>query len=107
MKPGKELDALIAEKVTGWKPSGLLGKDHKYAVKEFYEPPHYSTDIAAAWEVVDKIAPLDDFRLAFRNGEWFAEFSSMINQFAQAGTAPHAICLAALKAVSPLNGDEK
>ena len=39
MKPGRELDELVAKKVMGY----------KYKVLE------YSTDIAAAWEVVEKM----------------------------------------------------
>lgn len=59
MKPGRELDALIAEKVMRWNrehdecglPPGVYGSDN---IQPF---PHYSTDISAAWEVVEKICP--------------------------------------------------
>ena len=71
--------------------------------------PHYSTDIAAAWELVEKLntAPfLCDFYLD-RNadwedgepGSWCAEFGPDLHHKAFARTAPLAICLAALKAV--------
>lgn len=41
MKPGRELDQLIADKITTWKGSYIL--------------PHYSIDITAAWDVIRKI----------------------------------------------------
>ena len=128
MKPGRELDALVAEKVMGWKP--LLGpsKEMDEGFKERYweyarnhalrltpessflpglehPVPPYSTDIGAVWEVVEKLG------LAFELGwlpedkgfNWDASFGekrgSEAGTTTYASTAPHAICLAALKAV--------
>ena len=101
MKAGRELDVLIAEKVLGLKRSGDL-----FARAEW--PKHYSTDIAAAWEVVEKLgrhslrlyAPCDEAP------SWMASFCVYGYRPFQdqtwkgyADTAPHAISLAALKAV--------
>lgn len=97
MKPGRELDALIAEKVMGlataeedsdenWVPVGV---------------PGYSTDIAAAWEVVGKLWEDQEsvFELTRPVGSGFnCRFrQGAIKEWGE--TAPHAICLAALKSV--------
>lgn len=101
LKPGRELDALIAEKVMGWKPPEFidgvsLERRWKNDRGEFDSLPRYSTDIAAAWEVVEKIG-----LIIGKNGPvWDAQdLWDLPVYFASADTAPHAICLAALKAV--------
>lgn len=60
MEPGRELDALIADKVMGWKECGIEGLRTRTA---WGKPSHFdcndprvripgfSTDISAAWEV--------------------------------------------------------
>lgn len=135
MKPGRELDVVIAERVMGWsrrgagdhtKPEHRPSKDfpgrvinnwdskgpHDYLESpggrsRIYfcgcddigeEIPRYSSDIAATWEVVErlhKLDPDDGLKIWFI-GHWQASFGATI---ADADTAPHAICLAALKAV--------
>lgn len=105
MNPGRKLDALVAEKVMGWALSnkesikdGLIYTDRGWTSAY----PSYSTDIAAAWEVVEK------FRWAEPELSWNDETHSWIVHFQKgmysgyansAETAPHAICLAALKAI--------
>jgi hypothetical protein len=116
MKSGRELDALIAEKVMGYPAfakqvleqlgAHLLGEgEHEHCLVcgrgidgTLECLPYYSTDIAAAWEVVEKlrlaIAPGDE-------GGWIAASSAYhldAGRAERADTAPHAICLAALKA---------
>ncbi len=93
MKAGRELDALIAEKVFGKICPGF----------EFdYVGPHYSTQIADAWLVVEKMWDLGGFRVAIiavDDGQYECDFDDMRATFTlQADTAPLAICLAALKA---------
>lgn len=56
----REIDALIAEKVMGFNVRAE-GRDHVgpcYSEGGFHEEPvpHYSTDIAAAWQVVEKLS---------------------------------------------------
>lgn len=64
--------------------------------------PRYSTDIAAAWEVVDAIRYGHGGGLLelVRNGTdtWFAQFSDR-SRVMSAETAPLSICLAALKEI--------
>ena len=62
MEAGPELDALVAERVMGWtrNDKGFWfkpGKRHNWN-HDGLDPPPYSTDIAAAWEVVEKIKSL-------------------------------------------------
>lgn len=120
MKAGRELDALVAEKVMGMgkPPYGdasncpTCGYDGLWS--EEIQP--YSTDIAAAWMVVEHLKNTlngkewtGEFNLFF-NGEkyecWWS-FSRRTNEGLYetskdesiAETAPLAICLAALKTI--------
>ena len=128
MTAGRECDALVAEKVMGYTLSELsLPAYPKYKLFDIEsgefsgyvkEVPHYSTDIAAAWEVVKRM-PIP-FKLekcwekAYQIGPegWSAcwctdadcegcnENSRCTNgDDAWAETAPLAICRAALKAL--------
>ena len=134
LSAGRELDALIAEKVMGWEYAQSSPDPAKYFCKEYGNnagwwyrpsmtpgvkhwgcatcspPPEYSTDIAAAWEVVEKLAPdlyvtIEDER---HNSERFVSCwfrgdlwdNPNAEYLAQAGTVPLAICRAALKAVA-------
>ena len=111
VKPGRELDALVAEKVMGlrfvWRSqltdhygynAGVWTIPTKWGTMDLTEePPRYSTDIAAAWEVVEKMRE-DGFLVAlYRSaGAWIADTNP---GYGKSDTAPHAICLAALRAV--------
>lgn len=107
---GRELDALVAEKVMGLLATtgGSGAKTNYYArsseVAPWENTPHYSTDIAAAWLVVEAMAGRDmQLSLDMFGGDpWWAEFADrqyVKGAQATATTAPHAICLAALKAM--------
>lgn len=123
LEVGRELDALIAERVMGWKigkerivrpdgssfdapESGMPG-DHVY---DRYSIPHYSTDIAAAWQVVEKLGDKFHCRIStpfFDGRPCFAGFTRKGTtgwngkpDFEASGdTVPAAICRAALKEV--------
>jgi hypothetical protein len=102
MKPGRELDALVAEKVTGWpaaRDAKAISETGYWTAGDerfIHGLPAYSTEIAAAWQVVEKLIATGDwcdFELDYEptllwccGGKTYAP------------TAPHAICLAALKA---------
>jgi hypothetical protein len=115
-KAGRELDALVAEKVMGADPSTVHWHlsnatflvDGKWV--DVPPVPHYSTDIAAAWEVVEKMSQKYHWRIQspFDVGdEWYAGltprsvtgWNGRPDHYAGAPSAPLAICLAALKAV--------
>jgi hypothetical protein len=126
--PGRALDALIAEQVMGLRrrlPGEFDWAEHEWFTVEGARPrtlPHYSTDIAAAWTVVEK---LSDY-VSKRDEPWwsFAIFNAQKNQIgariyacppgssifdvrtviaeAVGNSAPHAICLAALLAQAQL-----
>lgn len=110
MKPGRELDALVAEKVMGWKFLGgaLLSPKNQETPTEYdwqkptSKVPFYSTDIAAAWEVAMKLGNV------IIHTYWVGEpkfveasivGSDAVYKTAAGDSAPHAICLAALKVV--------
>lgn len=110
---GRELDALIAERVMGWKRCAVEthGPDCGYWWENdligHNEPP-FSTDIAAAWEVVTALDAKGLFVTFERRGErrtdgefhmrWACGFWPD-TVMREAETAPLAICLAALQAV--------
>lgn len=112
MNAGRELDALIAEKVMGlhveWRDGRPLwvGKDLPGTPLVLdgglfgHTIPNYSTDIARAWEVVEKF---NDCRLHRdpKDRMWICAMNSYSahQPVGEAITAPLAICLAALKAV--------
>ena len=143
MNPGRELDALVAEKVMGWRRmtyaqiyAAMDPKSHGYrnddrftiywhsdeldsrtgtnkemALAEdsldYYQPEDAwspSTDIAAAWEVVEKLGG-NMFQLHYdtryghesKTGWSVVLDGAVMCEFID--TAPHAICLAALKAM--------
>ncbi len=106
MNPGRELDALIAEKVMGLEP--WPEQDPRWKYKAFKAPivpygvepkpcapPEYSTSIEAAWEVVEHIDLF--FKLNKVHATYRSAFGNLSGSIGE--TAPHAICLAALKTV--------
>lgn len=106
MKPGRELDALVAEKVMGEKnvchELGVIKND--LGLK--FEIPFYSTDVAAAWEIVDwwlrenEDSPFLGYRVFGYKGEVSFQFDDSHDAKFESGgeSISHAICLAALKA---------
>lgn len=114
MTPSRALDILIAEKIMG-----LTTLPYTEGVKQVgdysgpvvmvdnrWKPLHYySTNISAAWEVVEKMTTKDSSMSIESNPNGtFAAFvhdvltDKTIGYCNVANTAPHAICLAALKA---------
>lgn len=130
MKAGREMDALVAEQVMGWTncqkcefatwlssdksiiASGEqwrgnpLPLDIAQEVSDKFNPrwetiKNYSTDIFAAWKVVEKSAGfMVENRQVYKPDEWECEiaFEGTYIYFASANTAPLAICRAALLA---------
>jgi hypothetical protein len=116
MEAGRKMDALIAEKVFGYvrmhypdeNTWGERSYDDKFPSCDcFRQVPSrdYSTDIAAAWEVVEKFSHQATNELARKQGfshwqlnsypdsGWACRIGSLS---AHADTAPLAICRAAL-----------
>lgn len=124
MNAGRDMDALVAEKVMGWdlKTVWIGSEEHKrlIAPERHYMPddyPWYSTDIAAAWMVVEKmqerfkcgvkvfaIIPEQIERVgkkyvcSFHSGT-LEYITPELHTSDKADTAPLAICRAALKAI--------
>lgn len=140
LPPGRELDALVAEKVmgqvpcSGWRYASLgsaggpvaMGTACEHEAGRCYPaygstgvdavegPLRYSTDIAAAWAIVDHLLTTkvaDKFDVSYDGAFWDAHFlqtrqtdtpgalCEYRNVYAEAKTAAYAICRAALKAI--------
>lgn len=115
MEPGRELDALVAEKVMGLRvewgqdtPCPDCDEVGRYCGGRAWCSPcrawyysaykDYSTDIAAAWEVVERlVAGGERHFVVEKAGAWLVRFRE--GDWLPGETAPHAICLAALRAV--------
>lgn len=124
MKPGPELDALVAEKVMGWERAQarcrecsslaerwIWKKNGQYVADASgecrYSP---SSSIREAWEVVEHMSKTTK---EYWTIEYFSTGALVVFDYeggrdlpwvagehrASEDTAPHAICLAALKAV--------
>jgi hypothetical protein len=104
MEAGRRLDAEIAEKIMGWRNfhthhfdgmlTGTTPRDEAWT-----EVPFYSTDIAAAWQVVEKLQYYDAH---YQQGHHFWRFITPEwgrIEYSAHTSAPMAICLAALKAI--------
>jgi hypothetical protein len=111
---GRELDALVAERVMGWTyktfPDGVLPH-----VKHWHGPndecllPCYSISIAAAWQVVERLIEDGEAFCCGLNYDTITEQWVFLmrqhgevlnaNYWPHADTAPLAICLAALRAI--------
>lgn len=121
MNPGRKLDALVAEKVMGLHLYRVENGPHQGTLmygppnerSSWFSLPYYSTNIAAAWEVMAKfphaLVPLSDGKwwcrsesgLGYSVGKQNRWFECLLNvaNGSIAETAPHAICLAALEAI--------
>ncbi len=103
MPAGREMDALIAEKIFGNFVHRLSGG--KYGIGSLMlEIPNYSTDIADAWEVAEKLHKENDiFDVWHEKDTGFDWWCEVVNNgggwSANAKNAPLAICRAALLAV--------
>lgn len=85
MNAGPELDSLIGEQI-------MDEKGPKWV--------YYSTHLPYAWIIVEKLKSLRlaEFQLSYRDKYFYCNFIKDDNYSAEyAETAPHAICLAALK----------
>jgi hypothetical protein len=114
MKPGRELDALIHQYVFGVDAGDIYYDDTHQEI--MISLPKYSTDISAAWEVAQKIVDMDDdhqFEIHLSPSQ-DKECTASVRYWDKTNhddpvlagpfyilgeSAPHAICLAALKAV--------
>lgn len=119
MTPGRELDALVAEKVFGAKDIQWSKRlKNLLTGEEFLDPfykfesqtryvPKYSTDIAAAGPILEKFKAEGNYKLEIsaypKDGIWTIKayhrdgYSKLCTT--SASTIAHAICLAALKAL--------
>lgn len=99
----RERDALVAEKVMGNDyndPKYFNSSNNNIRVWDD-DLPRYTTDIAAAWEVVEKLRPDILLNVQPYGDFWHCKaFTVHMHELAhtRAKSAPEAICLAALRA---------
>ncbi len=111
MQPGRELDAVVAEKVFGrlvtWNRAFqyLTDEEKKSDMRSFVTVPEYSTNISVAWEVEERIQLLglsDEYGfqlyLVTEAGEMVDGIHN-INTFKMAHSSPEQRCKAALIAI--------
>ena len=115
MQAGREMDAEVhralwpRHNIQTFENLDLLlwhfcdGSHEKSSTCRWQMVPHYSTDIAAAWLMVEKMLAEDiELHLAHDGTEWRVGtlyWNGEWNEFSDAHAAPLAICRAALKAV--------
>ncbi|MFE4202092.1 BC1872 family protein [Aneurinibacillus aneurinilyticus] len=103
MKACRELDGLIATKVFGYKIAPIHADEDLWILDDSqelhvsYPVPHYSTNIADAWQVVEKFKECDLQK--HESGNYTCYITLYKTYESDAETAPLAICLAALKAI--------
>lgn len=106
MQAGQELDVIVAAKIMEWVLSDRgfyyrAGHPESHNSLQNWKP---STDIAAAWLVVEKLTGPKVNLILERDwdGVYYSRFSSVgaSEDFCSAYTAPLAICRAALNSVS-------
>lgn len=99
MEAGRELDLLIIKAVFGLEPQECMVGGHPRGCTGNITYPPYSTDIAAAWQVVEKTRLFTHCDITQLDDKW--AISNWANDSSvEADTAPLAICRAALKAIS-------
>jgi hypothetical protein len=118
---GRELDARIAVEVMGWRDCDphevdafgeLVGWGRNKGAGKHHIPA-YSTDIAAAWEVVEKLGQTRTVKVWKCHDGYICDLTPhdgpVFAGFVQVGaeTAPLAICRAALIAIAPTPASEE
>ena len=112
MEAGRELDAIVAEKVMGlkvvrnkkggWSIGPASWDDFAGEMIMSNPLPNYSGDIAVAWDVVEHLTKEKMFfhiqKRSFKYFEYYVFFGNAPSRTAD--TAPLAICLAALSYIS-------
>lgn len=103
LQPGRELDALIAQRFTKAKPPKRTAWNDEAGFNRAYEAwlkriPRYSTDIAAAWSICDHMNNKDTDPVKAADFYEALEEHGPLFFFSGEKTA-HIICLAALKTV--------
>ncbi len=115
---GRELDALVAAKVMG-RPKFQPGKGpvaqrplEELSMRMYADRipvPHYSAEIGAAWQVVERMRALGwEVVVDTRSGKWLVQFLSSDGRqhsAASADLAPLAICRAAIAALNAASAD--
>lgn len=115
LKPGRALDALVAEKVMGFnvvrEQGEWIEKRRGKDATNIYTLGFYSTSISAAWEVVEKLdfdMEIEQFLDSAKQRTYRVNFMERgrvqnVLGYAFSDMIAEAICLAALKVVGEHN----
>jgi hypothetical protein len=101
---GREMDALIAEKVFGHDRGFPEVLGERWIAFPERVLPRYSTDIAAAWPVLEKVHGTSHTRSTIESGPkgWTCRIASLTGHgqlgYGEGATAAEAICRAGLMA---------
>lgn len=119
LEAGRELDALVAEKVMGWAsvhpgdeydprtPGSLVYVGITPDQRQLAILPPYTTDIGAAWQVIETLAARGvslDMQYRVFTAEWELNVGGALGY---GETAPLAICRAALEAVGAIQSADE
>lgn len=116
LKPCREFDTIVAQEVMEidglcrCRGNLLIDANTLWSGREKHAkcggviPKPYSTSIAAAWEMVERFRPISITYGVGLYNKWYVAFGHAAMAYSE--TIPHAICLAALKAVRALKGKE-
>jgi len=101
LEAGRELDVLVLKNVFGNEYKHIHNTDYYREGDDYVLIPFYSTDIAAAWKVVEKF---DEYYIEhnatnYPDAKIFVMLGDNIDNAIEAETLPLAICRAALKAL--------
>lgn len=83
-----------------WVEQAVIDRQLRIKTEEWGLVPRYSTDIAAAWEVVEKFRDYDWKLYSHGEGETMVIYKDGTHYEGDASTAPLAICRAAIKATA-------
>lgn len=113
MPAGRELDAVVAERVMGfrWFTSPCANVSVPVADDSWQYLPAFSTDIAAAWKVVERLGEMGyTLDIQWKGKGRVYEFTSEVSasrwddygfrDYHAVGSMPYAVCMVALQAVS-------
>lgn len=111
MKAGLELDILVAEKVMGWSNRKMdldFPRVMNHMNGQATTVPEFSTNMVAAWQVMEKVFALGKGWILIGHPSAGGPYTAYLDTerdldwIMQGESAPHAACLAALKAVNAL-----
>ena len=95
LKPGRDMDALIAEYVFKWGKNKIY-HELKMVRHDLSYLPYYSTSISSAWTIIEKLVEQGDYINIIPTADSYNIEYDHEREIINAKTAPEAICKVAL-----------